>query len=164
MILLTLPTVVYDWTILSNSFKDIFKDLQTYLNNEYGIQINCDQTDIDKLANVLKNRKCKMNAKFDDAVKLCEINKKTDKRAAAVIALICGKSESTSVLFDDKITDENGKPLKIELKGDYETKSADYAKYLGDRFELIEKLKAVYDWTILYRLQRSRHISDTDKI
>ena len=133
----------------SNSFKDIFKDLQTYLNNEYGIQINCDQTDIDKLANVLKNRKCKMNAKFDDAVKLCEINKKTDKRAAAVIALICGKSESTSVLFDDKITDENGKPLKIELKGDYETKSADYAKYLGDRFELIEKLKAVYDWTIL---------------
>lgn len=131
----------------SHSFDVIFKELQAFLDEEYGIQINCDVPDA--LADVLKDRKRTINAKFADVIKLCDINKKTDKRAAAVMALICGKSESAKVLFDDEITDENGKLLKIELKGDYETKSLDYAKHLGDRFELIEKLKAVYDWAIL---------------
>ena len=131
----------------SHSFDVIFKELQAFLDEEYGIQINCDETDA--LADVLKDRKRTTNAKFADVIKLCDINKKTDKRAAAVMALICGKSESAKVLFDDEITDENGKLLKIELKGDYESKSLDYAKHLGDRFELIEKLKAVYDWAIL---------------
>ena len=131
----------------SHSFDVIFKELQAFLDEEYGIQINCDETDA--LADVLKDRKRTINAKFADVIKLCDINKNTDKRAAAVMALICGKSESAKVLFDDEITDENGKLLKIELKGDYESKSLDYAKHLGDRFELIEKLKAVYDWAIL---------------
>ena len=131
----------------SHSFDVIFRELQAYLDEEYGIQINCDVPDA--LGDVLKDRKRTINAKFADGIKLCDINKKTDKRAAAVMALICGKSESASVLFDGEIADENGKPLKIELKGDYETKSVDYAKCLGDRFELIEKLKAVYDWAIL---------------
>lgn len=131
----------------SHSFDVIFRELQAYLDEEYGIQINCDVPDA--LGDVLKDRKRTINAKFADGIKLCDINKKTDKRAAAVIALICGKSESASVLFDEEITDENGKLLKIELKGDYETKSVDYAKCLGDKFELIEKLKAVYDWAIL---------------
>lgn len=131
----------------SHSFNVIFKELQAFLDEEYGIQINCDETDA--LADVLKDRKRTINAKFADVIKLCDINKKTDKRAATVMALICGKSESAKVLFDDEITDENGKLLKIELKGDYESKSLDYAKHLGDRFELIEKLKAVYDWAIL---------------
>ena len=131
----------------SHSFDVIFRELQAYLDEEYGIQINCDVPDA--LGDVLKDRKRTINAKFADGIKLCDINKKTDKRAAAVMALICGKSESASVLFDEEIADENGKPLKIELKGDYETKSVDYAKCLGDKFELIEKLKAVYDWAIL---------------
>ena len=131
----------------SHSFDVIFRELQAYLDEEYGIQINCDVPDA--LGDVLKDRKRTINAKFADGIKLCDINKKTDKRAAAVMALICGKSESASVLFDEEIIDENGKLLKIELKGDYETKSVDYAKCLGDKFELIEKLKAVYDWAIL---------------
>ncbi|MEE0956763.1 MAG: type II CRISPR RNA-guided endonuclease Cas9 [Ruminococcus sp.] len=131
----------------SHSFDVIFKELQAFLDEEYSIQINCNKPDV--LADVLKDRKRKINTKYADSIELCDINKKTDKRAAAVIALICGKSESASVLFDEEITDENGKLLKIELKGDYETRSADYVKVLGDKFELIEKLKAVYDWAVL---------------
>ena len=131
----------------SHSFDVIFKELQAFLDEEYSIQINCNKPDA--LADVLKDRKRKINTKYADSIELCDINKKTDKRAAAVIALICGKSESASVLFDEEITDENGKLLKIELKGDYEAKSADYVKVLGDKFELIEKLKAVYDWAVL---------------
>lgn len=39
----------------SHSFDVIFKELQAFLDEEYGIQINCDETDA--LADVLKDRK-----------------------------------------------------------------------------------------------------------
>ena len=131
----------------THSFKVVFDDLRMFLDEEYDIEMNCAKPD--ELGNLLKQRDASINAKYNDCLKICGINKKTDKQAAAVIALICGKSESASVLFDEEITDDSGKKLKVELKGDFETHSADYVKYLGEKFELISRLKAVYDWAIL---------------
>ncbi len=128
-------------------FINIFNELSLTLDEEYGINISCDNPD--ELGNVLKQRDQSINAKYNECLKLCGINKKTEKQAAAVVALICGKSESAAALFNEDILDDNKKPLKVELKGDFEGHSADYAKFLGEKFELIERLKAVYDWAIL---------------
>lgn len=131
----------------ADSFREIFNELKVYLEEEYEIELNCDNPD--NLGNILKQNSITISAKYSNALESCNINKKTDKQAAAVIALICGKSEKASLLFGEEIQDDSGKPLSVELKGDFETHSEDYAKILGDKFELIERLKAVYDWSVL---------------
>lgn len=130
-----------------SSFKEIFSQLQLYLSDEYEQELVCN--DYDELADILKNRSLNKNHKYSSALKICRIDKKSQKVQAAVMSLICGKTEKASELFQEEITDADDKPLRITLSGDYDKNSADYAKCLGDRFELIEQLKAVYDWSIL---------------
>lgn len=81
-------------------------------------------------------------------MKLCGINKRSQPQEAAVIALICGKKEKASVLFGEEILSED-KKVMIDLTGDFEKWTSEYSNVLGDRFELIEQLKAVYDWAVL---------------
>lgn len=130
-----------------SSFDSLFKELKIYLKDEYEFEINCDNPA--ELGNVLKDDKLTITKKYTEALKICGINKKTEKRAACVISLLCGKSDSASVLFDEEILTDEEKPLKIELKGDFDNHAEEYAKYLDDRFELIERLKGIYDWTVL---------------
>lgn len=131
----------------ANDFKSIFRDLQTYLYDEFDIELNCENSD--ELGNILKNRKLNITQKYSESINLCGINKKTNKKEAAVIGLVCGKSEKASDLFGEEILTDDNKPQKLELKGDFEKNSVEYAKVLGDKFELIERLKAIYDWSIL---------------
>ncbi len=134
------------YTSEMNSFGTIFNDLKYFLYNEYEIELNCEDTE--KLSNILKERKLGKNQKYNEALKVCKVNKKQERQAAAVLSLLCGKTEKASALFDDD-TLEEGDVKSIQLSGDYDKNSADYIKAFGDKIELIEQLKAVYDWSVL---------------
>lgn len=129
-----------------NSFDKVFNEMNTYLIDYYGFAIECENSN--QLGDILKDRKLNMTQKYNNALKVCGINKRSSQQIAAVLSLICGKTESAESLYGEKIMNDD-KPLKIQLSGDFETRSADYVKALGERFELVEMLKAVYDWSIL---------------
>ncbi len=127
-------------------FKKIFEQLCTFLSDEYQIELTCN--DPEKLGTVLKDRSQGVNKKYLACLKICGINKKLQPQEAAVIALICGKKERASSLFNEDVLVED-KPLMVELTGDFEKWTSDYSGILGEKFELIEQLKAVYDWSVL---------------
>ena len=39
---------------------------------------------------------------------------------------------------------------KIVFSSGYDEKASDYETVLGDRFDVVERLKAVYDWALLF--------------
>ncbi len=127
-------------------FSNVFEQLKTYLYDQYSIELDCDAPE--ELGAVLKDRSKGSNQKHLACLKICGINKKQQPVESAVLALICGKQEKASVLFDEEILIED-KPVKIDLTGDYEKWASENSGVLGDRFELIEQLKAVYDWSVL---------------
>ncbi len=128
------------------SFKHVFEQFCVFLSDEYQIELNCDSPE--ELGAILKDRAKAKEKKYLAGLKICGINKKSQPREAAVVALICGKKEKASALFGmDILVDD--KQLSIDLTGDFEKWTSEYSGVLGDRFELIEQLKAVYDWTVL---------------
>ena len=129
-----------------DSFDMVFSELCAFLKDEYDIEMYIDNADA--LSDVLKDRKLNMTQKFNKALDLCGVNKKTEPQKAAVLSLLCGKKESAESLFGEEVLIDD-KPLKLQLSGDFDKNSADYIKILGDKYALIECLKAVYDWTIL---------------
>ena len=128
------------------SFKKVFEQLCTFLSDEYQIELSC--TDPEELGAVLKDRSLGVNKKYLAGLKICGINKKLQPQEAAVIAVVCGKKEKASALFNEEIS-VSDKQLSIDLTGDFEKWTSENSGALGERFELIEQLKAVYDWAVL---------------
>ncbi|MDE7390466.1 MAG: type II CRISPR RNA-guided endonuclease Cas9, partial [Lachnospiraceae bacterium] len=129
-----------------DSFGLIFGELQNFLSDEYDIELPCDDADV--LADILKDRKLSCTRKCAAVLSLCGIRRKDSLKEAAILSLLCGKTEKAADIFDEEIEIEN-KPLKLQLGGNYDDNATIYERALGDRFALMERLKAVYDWTVL---------------
>ena len=133
------------------SFEMLFEDLKSYLSDEMEIELVCN--DMQELKDTLKSKALNKSEKHKKVLELCNVNKKETPDKAAILSLLCGKSEKLSVIFDDETLDEE-ETNKADLTGDFEEKSHEYEQVLGDRYELIDKLKAIYDWAILADILR----------
>ncbi len=94
------------------------------------------------------------------------IDKSWDKdeknRAKQIVALICGSPVEMKKIFELEEDNEEAAKLKISFKNDdYDEKASGWMSALGDSFPLIERAKAVYDWSVLSRiLHESESISE----
>ncbi|MEE0740649.1 type II CRISPR RNA-guided endonuclease Cas9 [Ruminococcus sp.] len=85
---------------------------------------------------------------------------KKDKQKEALFTLISGGSGNIADLYDD----ESLKELKSIKLANYENFEAELSEVLGDDFELINRIKAVYDWALLEDiLQGETYISTARK-
>ena len=85
---------------------------------------------------------------------------KKDKQKEALFTLISGGSGNIADLYDD----ESLKELKSIKFANYENFEAELSEALGDDFELINRIKAVYDWALLEDiLQGETYISTARK-
>ena len=140
-----------------SSFEKVFYELVGYLADNYDLELHC--TDEKELSDVLLNKLLGKKKKTDAILQLCEIKKKTNPQMAAILSLMAGSSVKLADIFqEDTWNDTEYKSISFSDK--FEEKAAELQNLLGEKFELLEKLKAIYDWAVLADiLQGEQYIS-----
>ena len=133
------------------SFDKIFEELKLYLKENYDLELNCNDTE--NLQNILKNKLLSKTKKTSAILECCAISKKTDKQLASILALLCGSSVKLQDIFADETLAE-AEIKSVTFSGNYEETETNLLNILNERFELIEKLKAIYDWAILEEIRK----------
>lgn len=128
-------------------FSQLWNEFNTYICDNY----ECDGLYCDNLLEVesiLKDRSLTVTKKKDFLIKAFSLNKKSNEFEIAILSLLSGATVKSKDLF---ATDEfDNTPAKaVCLKNGYDEKSAEYEEAFGEKFELIEKIKAIFDWSIL---------------
>lgn len=127
------------------SFDDVWKELITYLSDEFDLQLDCN--DINEVGDILKNKNLSVTAKKLRLLKEFSVDKK-EEPANSVITLLSGGTIKTADMFKDESLKDT-EASKIVFSSGFDDKESTYESVLGDRFETILRLKAVYDWAIL---------------
>lgn len=128
-----LPNFNEIWNELCSCVGDYFDDVDLYL----------DYTN--ELVNILKSKTSKTNKKNA----LVSLYGRKDEPMISLLTLLAGGTVQLAKMFDDdSLKDSDNKSLTFS--GSFDDKASEYESTLGaERFELIEKLKAIYDWAIL---------------
>lgn len=129
-----------------SSFDFLYDDLVTYLSEEMGIVLEC--SDSSKVADVLKDKSKNRSVKKKELSNYFQITKKNNPQEVEIITLLCGLKGTLSTIFSDKTLDDAEKN-KIVFDNSFDENEDDYIAILQDRYELIEKVKAIYDWAVL---------------
>lgn len=129
-----------------DDFENIYEDFSSFLSENYEIELNC--SSIENFCNVLKNRKLYKSNKEKQIAQLFNVKKNENKQLYSMLKTLSGSKVSLKDIFcDDELSFDENK--KISFSEKYDENVAEYEELLGDRFELIEKLKAIYDWGVL---------------
>ncbi len=140
-----------------NSFETLFQNLKDYLAEEYLIEVECNNEE--EFASVIKDKMLSKTKKEKAVYSLCGITKKENPNLAAVLYLLCGGTVKLADLFGDPSFND-GELKSITFSGSYDDKEPDYQDLLNERYELIEKAKAIYDWAILDSIRKgNKYIS-----
>ena len=129
-----------------SSFDFLYDDLVTYLKEEMGIVLEC--SDSSNVADVLKDKSKSRSVKKKELCNYFQITKKNNPQEVEIITLLCGLKGTLSIIFSDKTLDDAEKN-KIVFDNSFDENEDDYIAILQDRYELIEKVKAIYDWAVL---------------
>lgn len=137
-------------------FTDVWNGLSAYLADEYEIVLDCPELDV--ISGILKNKNLSVTAKKTALLNEFSIGKK-DEPATSIMTLLSGGTANSADLFSDEDL-KDSEAAKITFSSGYDEKSVVYESVLGDRFEFVERLKAVYDWALLADiLNNHRYIS-----
>lgn len=127
-------------------FSAVWSDLNCYLQDNYGFDMNVDSTAV--IEETLKDKNLTRTKKKEKIIQFLSLNKKTDKQKIAVISLLTGlKAKPCDLFADDSL--KKCEYENIEVSSGFDDNSAGYEAAFIERFELIEKIKAVYDWAVL---------------
>lgn len=129
-----------------NSFKDVWEDLNVFTNDNYEFYVEI--KDYQVVENILKSKSMSKSKKRDEICKSLGVTKKADPQKYALVTAAVGNAVKPADLFNNE--DYKESEIKNILVSDgYDEKSVEYESALGDDFELIEKIKSVYDWVML---------------
>ncbi len=147
-----------------NDFGTVFEDFIRYCKDNYGDEngdnpIDFTTHNIAELEKIVRNRTVGKATKKNELAKLYNASKKSAPQLLACLGLLAGCKEKLSDVFADDVLKEAEKN-GISFSDGYSENEEAYAAILGERFELIEKLKAVYDWGVLADIrQGEKYIS-----
>lgn len=124
-------------------FNDIWNELCDCISDFYeDIDLSLDNTD--ELQKILKSRITKTEKKKQ----LTALYSIKSEPCASIFTLLAGGTVQLAKMFnDEQLKDSEVKSMTFS--SGFDDKASDYEAVLEDRFELIEKLKAVYDWGVL---------------
>ena len=89
-----------------------------------------------------------LTKKNAEIAELFGVSKKYDKVLYSALSLLTGSSVKLFDIFDDEALKDVEKK-SVSFSSGFDDNANDFQSYLGERFELLEKLKAVYDWAVL---------------
>lgn len=127
-------------------FAAVYDDFEMYLSDNYDIILNCG--DVCSFSKILQNRNLNKTKKNAEISALFGVTKKSEPQICAILSLLSGSSVKLCDIFDDDSLKETEKK-NITFSGGFDDAAPEYESILGERFELIEKLKAIYDWAVL---------------
>lgn len=137
------------------SFENVFNDLILTLND---YDMNFDYTSFADVEAVMKNRNLNVTRKKSALAAAMGVASR-EKSKKAMTDLLAGGKVSLSTIFDDSSLDEC-EITKISFGDGIDEKMDQLRDILEEKMFVIEKLKAVYDWSILVNiLQGSTSIS-----
>lgn len=126
-------------------FEQVWDELVVYLNDEINITLDCEC--IQTISEILKNRNLTITQKKNSLLGQFAISKKQEPEYS-IISLLSGATVNSADLFCDEEL-KNTEAAKITFSSGYDEKFSIYESVLGDRIELVERLKAIYDWALL---------------
>ena len=126
-------------------FEDIWNELTVCLADELDVSLECKNTT--NVCDILKNKSLTVTAKKQALLNEFSVDKKSEP-TASVFTLLSGGTASAANLFSDESLKDT-EAAKIVFSSGYDEKAAVYEATLGERFEVLERLKAVYDWALL---------------
>ena len=129
-----------------NSFKDVWEDLNAFTNDNY--EFYTEIKDYQEVEDLIKSKSMSKSKKRDEICKALGITKKADSQKYALITAVVGNKFNAIDLFNDE-TYKDSEFKSLSVSDGYDEKSVEYEAAFGDDFELIEKIKSVYDWTVL---------------
>ncbi len=127
------------------SFQEVWDELTVYVEEACGIRLECTQADA--LGGLLKNKRLTVTAKKAALASLFSVGKK-DEPSNAILTLLAGGTASAAALFSDEAL-KDSEAAKVSFSSGYDEKAATYEAVYGERFGLLERIKAVYDWALL---------------
>ena len=130
----------------AQNFGSIYGAFRDYLQEEYECAVEC--TDEKAFGAVLKDKSLSKSRKTAAAAELFGVTKKSAPQLYACLALACGATVKLKDLFNDDTLAEAEKP-SIAFTGSYEDNEPEYQSLLEERFDLVVRIKALYDWAIL---------------
>lgn len=135
-------------------FNDVWNQLCSYISDSYD-DLDLSLDDTGALIKILKSKISKANKKNA----LIELYGIKSEPLVSILTLLAGGSVQLAKMFNDKnLKDIDAKTMTFS--GGFDDKAQEYEASLGDRFELIEHIKAVYDWAVLADiLEGERYIS-----
>ncbi|MCI8609882.1 MAG: type II CRISPR RNA-guided endonuclease Cas9, partial [Firmicutes bacterium] len=135
------------------SLSEMMEELVSIMEEMLGIRFQC--IDMEKTGQILSNDQLGVNGKKKELLQRFDFDKddRDGKKAVEELAkLLSGGTVELKVLFLDESLADCELP-KISLKGtSYDEHEGEFRAILTDRFALIEKAKAIYDWGILQRI------------
>ena len=130
-------------------FNAVFDIMVNYINDNYlddeDEKLVC--SDTERLSEVLKDKRLSKTAKTAEIAALFGVTKK-EKQLYAMLSLLSGATVKLATLFNDETLKEAEK-TSVSFDGNFADDEEKYESILGERFELIGVIKAVYDWGLL---------------
>ena len=148
-------------------FHNIYRDLEAYVQDNLGSPEDINKfadwscPDVEELATLLKDKFLGLSEKKKRLEKL--FNTK-DKQEKALLGFLSGSAAKLSELFADEALKECAKDSFGFKKDNYDEVEPEIEKYLGSRIELIAKLKAVYDWSLLSEVLNGKQYLSQAKV
>ncbi len=138
----------------SNDFNTVYDELKNYISeskeNDELDDLDFELENIQNLKDKLADTNLSKKEKTKELAKIFDIKEKENKAQYSVLKLMCGCSVKLVDIFGEELfDDDNAKKETISFAEKYEEKEENYESLLGDKFELIQKIKAVYDWALL---------------
>lgn len=135
----------------SNDFSEIWRELNTYLRDNYDSELYAEN--LSSVEDTLKDSSLGIKQKGEMLLKELGLNKKENPFETALLNLLSGSKVNAMDIFQtDEYNETEAK--SVSFKNDYDEKRDIYESVFGERFELIEKLKAIYDWAVLADILR----------
>ena len=139
----------------ATNFSVVYEEFKQTLS-DYAIEFSLsDSSDLEK---ILKNKTATVNDK-KRAIKAMVSS--DNPQTEAVCTLLAGGTVELSKLFDDETLSEV-EVSKISFKSGFDDKADELESILGENFYLVEKTKAIYDWSVLVGILNGKeYISDS---
>lgn len=149
-----------------SDFEEVLKDLVIEINDEWDIEL--EYGSIEEIKTVLKSTSMGISDKKKKIQELIFSNKEgVNKNQIKAIAhvIIGAKVDLNALLDSESYIDENDKKISIDFKGSkYEEDYDDLSNLLNEKIYIVDKLKSIYDWSILENLLKGKKYLSEAKV
>lgn len=127
-------------------FHKIWEGLNTYLRDNFETELSCENPE--EICSILKDGSLSASVKRNALIKLFGLKKKENAFEIAVLKLLAGETAKAVDLFNQEAY-KDSEAKSVTFKNGYDVNAPVYETVFAEQFELIERLKAIYDWAVL---------------